>query len=340
MIVESNFKPAWWMKNKHIQTIIPRVYRRNHKIQTENETLATPDGDFLDISWTKKPQADNTTPIVIVFHGLEGNVESFYASGMLDAITKRGWIGVLMHFRGCSGRPNNQARAYHSGETSDPQFFIDYLSQHFSKSPLMAVGFSLGGNVLAKYLGEKGEQCKLLCGAVISAPLRLAGCAKRISQRFSKVYQKYLLDKMKHSAINKIQHLKDAYPLALKATDIRKFSTLAQFDEHITAPLHGFKNALDYYTQASAMQFLRNVKVPTLILHAADDPFMAPDVIPTAEELSPAIRYELSKAGGHVGFLSGVNPLKPIFWLEKRVPEFFQSQLTKEMNSNKSLDAE
>lgn len=329
MIVESSFKPAWWMTNKHVQTIIPRIYRRNHTLHTEDETLSTPDGDFLDISWTRKPAKDEQTPIVIVFHGLEGNIESFYASGMLDAIKKRGWIGVLMHFRGCSGRPNNQARAYHSGETSDPQFFIDYLNKQFTNAPLMAVGFSLGGNVLAKYLGEKGEQCKLLCGAVISAPLRLAGCAKRISQRFSKVYQKYLLDKMKHSAISKIQHLKENYPLQLKAGDIRKFSTLAQFDEYITAPLHGFKSALDYYTQSSAMQFLRSVKVPTLILHAADDPFMAPDVIPTMDDLSPSIRYELSQAGGHVGFLSGVNPLKPIFWLEKRVPEYLQEQLAK-----------
>lgn len=327
MIVESTFKPAWWMTNQHIQTIIPRVYRRNHHIQTTDEILSTPDNDFLDISWTRKPSADEATPIVIVFHGLEGNVESFYASGMLAAIQQRGWIGVLMHFRGCSGRPNNAARAYHSGETQDPQFFIDYLSKQYPRAPLMAVGFSLGGNVLAKYLGEKGEQCKLLCGAVISAPLRLAGCAKRISQRFSKVYQKYLLDKMKHSAITKIQHLKEAYPLKIRASDIKKFSTLAQFDEHITAPLHGFKSALDYYTQASAMQFLRHIKVPTLILHAADDPFMAPDVVPHSQDLSPTIRYELSQAGGHVGFLAGTNPFKPIFWLEKRVPAYLQEQL-------------
>lgn len=330
MIVESDFKPAWWMTNKHIQTIIPRVYRRNHSIHTDDETLSTPDGDFLDISWTRKPTENETTPIIIVFHGLEGSVESFYASGMLAAIKQRGWIGVLMHFRGCSGRPNNQSRAYHSGETEDPQFFIDYLSQRFSKAPLMAIGFSLGGNVLAKYLGEKGEQCKLLCGAVISAPLKLAGCAKRISQRFSKVYQKYLLDKMKHSAISKIQHLREHYPLSLNIADIKKFSTLSQFDEHVTAPLHGFRNALDYYTQASAMQFLRNIQVPTLILHAADDPFMAEDVVPQASDLSDSIRYELSNAGGHVGFLGGVNPLKPIFWLEQRIPEYFHQQLMKQ----------
>ncbi len=329
MIIESDFKPAWWLKNCHLQTILPRVYRKNHTLNVTTETLTLPDGDFVDLAWTRKPEQGETTPIVAVFHGLEGSINSFYARGMMDAIRAQGWIGVLMHFRGCSGKLNKHARAYHSGETEDARFFLNHIQSHYPTAPLSAIGFSLGGNVLTKYLGEESHLSQLASAVVISAPLHLAGCAERISRRFSRIYQKYLLDMLKNTTIKKMEAFKSAFPLKLSADQIARFKTLMQFDDAITAPLHGFKSAADYYAKASGLQFLKSIKTPSLFIHAKDDPFMSHSVIPSSADLSPTIQYELSEAGGHVGFLSGKNPMNPTFWLEKRAPLYIAEQLKK-----------
>jgi predicted alpha/beta-fold hydrolase len=314
------------MKNPHLQTILPRFYRKKTSISTIDEHFELPDGDFVELSWSQKPEAVDTKPIVIVFHGLGGSINSFYANGMMKAIDKAGWVGVLMHFRGCGKQTNRHSQAYHSGETGDATNFIEWLSRTFPKRPLAAVGFSLGGNMLAKYLGERGPQSLLDAAVVISAPLRLSPCANRMTQSFSRVYQKYLLDMLKVNMLKKLAHLKEAFILDVTAQQIKKVKTLREFDDLITGPLHGFVDANDYYEQCSGIQFLPNITTSTLIIHAADDPFMTHQVHPKAEELSSAIRYELSDGGGHVGFLHGKHPLKPQFWLEQRVPQFIAEQ--------------
>lgn len=323
MLIQSPFKAAWWMRNPHLQTILPRFFASQTPLYTIDEIFELPDGDFVELSWTAKPVAHQ--PIVVVFHGLEGSIDSFYAQGMLRAIKDSGWIGVLMHFRGCGVQTNRHSRAYHSGETSDASVFIQWLKQQFPDQPLGAIGFSLGGNMLAKYLGEQADNSLLDAAVVISAPLRLAPCSQRIGQRFSQIYQKYLLDKLKQSMLKKLAKLKDGFMLNISANDITQLKTLKQFDELITAPIHGFSSAEDYYQQSSALPFLKKITTPTLVIHAQDDPFMTEEVLPTPQDLSPAVHFELSARGGHVGFIHGKHPLKPQFWLEQRAPEFIHS---------------
>lgn len=326
VIVESTFKPAWWLRNPHLQTILPRIYRKRSVIDTLSEQFDLEDGDFLQLNWTEKPQAQSTKPIVVVFHGLGGSIDSFYATGMMKRIIHEGWIGVLMHFRGSGERPNRHAQAYHSGATAEATEFLTWLKNNYPNRPLAAIGFSLGGNVLAKYLGEQGGNSPLDAAVVISAPLRLAPCAVRLNNSFSRVYQKYLLDKLKVGIIGKINYLKGNFPIKITISEIKAIKTLREFDNKITGPLHGFIDADDYYARCSGLPFLKNVTTNTLIIHAADDPFMTHQVHPQPQDLSPTVRYELSSGGGHVGFLSGKNPLKPRFWLEQRAPEYIKQQ--------------
>lgn len=308
-----------------MQTILPRFYRLRRKVKTYDETFELPDGDFVELSWAAKPTHDSNKPLVVLFHGLGGSIDSFYASGMLQAVAKMGWQCVLMHFRSCGKKTNRLPQAYHCGETLDAGNFIRWLKAKNPQRPLAAIGFSLGGNMLAKYLGESREQSQLDCAVVISAPLKLSPCAERIGKRFSRVYQQFLLGKLKDGMLKKLDYLKEKFPLKLNAADITKIKTLREFDERITGPLHGFENAEDYYTRASALPYLKHITTPTLIIHAADDPFMTHQVKPKPEELSSAIRYELSGKGGHVGFLHGRHPMKPQFWLEQRAPEYIRS---------------
>lgn len=325
MIVESRFKPAWWMSNSHLQTILPRFYRLRRDVKTFDECFELPDGDFVELSWSDKTARQSNRPLVVLFHGLGGSIDSFYARGMLKAVMDKGWQCVLMHFRSCGKHTNRLARAYHSGETLDAGIFIRWLKQQSPHRPLSAIGFSLGGNMLAKYLGETKNESQLDSAVVISAPLKLSPCAEKISKRFSRVYQQFLLEKLKSGMLKKLQYLKEKFPLQISEEEVSSIRTLREFDERITGPLHGFESAEDYYTQCSGLQFLKHITTPTLIIHAADDPFMTHQVKPKPEELSPAIRYELSRKGGHVGFVHGKHPMRPQFWLEQRAPEYIQS---------------
>ena len=262
-----------------------------------------------------------------MFHGLGGSIDSFYTIGMLKAIVKHGWIGVLMHFRGSGDKTNRHAKAYHSGATEDPSEFLPYLKETYPNRPLFAMGFSLGGNVLAKYLGEQGKNSPLDGAVVISAPLRLAPCAKRLDKNFSRIYQQYLLMRLKQGMKQKLQYLKHNFPIKITEKQLMKIKTLREFDNRLTGPLHGFANADDYYEKCSGAQYLDNIATPTLIIHAVDDPFMTKHVPPSEAEISDAVLVELSYTGGHVGFLSGKHPLKPTFWLEQRAPLYIAEQI-------------
>lgn len=315
MSKSSNFKPAWWLKNRHLQTMAAKVLRRNETIHTIQETIELEDGDFLDLVWTEAPDASPEKPIVLVLHGLEGSIDSHYAKGMMNAIAERGWIGLLMHFRGCSGRPNRHAQSYHSGATEDVHFLTQLLKQRFQQRQLGILGFSLGGNVLAKYLAEDDNPI-YQSAVVICAPLHLASCAQQINKGFSKVYQKYLVDMLKDSTSEKvsmqlIQHIDHE--------ELKAITSLYDFDEKVTAPLNGFKDANDYYEKASGIYVLEHINRPTLILHAQDDPFLCNDHIMAMDINNPDITFEVSQYGGHVGFIAGTNPFKPMYWLEERV---------------------
>jgi hypothetical protein len=228
-----------------------------------------------------------------------------------------------MHFRGASEEPNRLARGYHSGETEDFNFVLRQLRAREPSVPLAVVGFSLGGNVLLKWLGEQGGAAPVATAVAVSVPFDLRGCAVAIGRGFSRVYQARLLRAMRSAARIKFSRIEA--PFALPPLDeLRDF---VAYDAAMTAPLHGFASVDDYYDRCSSRQFLRRIEVPTLVIHALDDPFMSPDVVPTEAELSPQVRLELSAQGGHVGFVAATAGGGPRYWLEKRIPEHLQHHL-------------
>ncbi len=330
-LVPSEFHPPWWAKNRHVQTIWPRFLQSRLKITSVMQRLPLPDGDFIDLAWSPEPA--NSRGIVVIFHGLEGSIKSHYANDMMAVLYQQGWHVVLMHFRGCSGTPNLTPRMYHSGDTQDALYFLSWLEEQFPEQQKLAIGFSLGANMLLKLLGENPDQRILRAAVAISAPFLLAECSESINKGFSRVYQTYLLKSMVKNFSEKMSRMandKVIEALNLSKDTLKKLSNFRDFDDLITAPLHGFANAEEYYRKCSARGFLRNILTPTLVLHAKDDPFMNASIVPTREELAPAVRLELSERGGHVGFMQGP-PWKPKVWLHQRVSQFFN-----DLNLNKN----
>ena len=323
MLIKSNFRAAWWLANPHLQTISAKWLRRKEKLATLTETLELPDGDFIDLAWTQLPDVKNTKPIIVILHGLEGSVESHYVKGMLATIQQRGWIGLLMHFRGCSGRANRLATAYHSGDTQDITYLANSLKERFDLCPLFLLGYSLGGNVVSRYLALHPNN-PFTAASIVCAPLHLASCSQRINKGLSKFYQKYLLNMLKHNTQQKItaKLITDICPTALS-----KINTMWDFDHIITAPLNGFASADDYYQQSSGLFVLHHIQQPCLIIHATDDPFLHHQAITFNHILPENVIVEVSERGGHVGFISGKNPFNPIYWLERRIPHFIEQHL-------------
>ena len=319
MIINSQFKPALALTSPHVQTVLPRFLYRNSLKNYICQTLELDDGDFLDLVWTNKPV--NNQPIVVVFHGLEGSIESSYVNGIMLAIKKRGWAGLLMHFRGCSGRANRLSRSYHSGETEDAKQLLSYISKEYPLSPVAAIGYSLGGNMLLKLQAEMGVNSLLKAAVSVCAPLELNNCALRMNKGFSKIYQFHLLNSMKKNVMLKAKEHNYEQLIKLAPQKIKRLKNFREFDNSVTAPLHGFRDVDDYYTQSSARQYLHKIAKPTLLIQARDDPFMSVQLIPEASELSDSTQLELSEHGGHVGFISG-HIFKPVFWLESRIPEY------------------
>jgi len=314
------FKPAWWCRNPHLQTLWPVLFRRRPRPRLRRERLELPDGDFVDLDWT----LNESGPIVLLFHGLEGSSRSHYARAMLAALPRHGLRGVLMHFRGCSGEPNRLPRAYHSGDTGDIDFLVRTLQRREPGTPLAAVGYSLGGNALLKWLGEQGAQAPVTCAAAVSVPFLLHESSAHLNRGFARIYQRHLMRSLKDNVRCKAARL--APPVPLDTLD--RMRSFYDFDNRITGPLHGFRDAMHYYTSSSSRPYLNRIRIPTLIVHAADDPFMPASVIPQAGELSPAITLALHSHGGHVGFVTGGRPWRPRYWLDEAVPAWLRKFLS------------
>lgn len=313
----NSFKAAWWLSNPHLQTLYPTFFRKTVNIKLNKERLDTPDKDFLDITYPD----DNGGPLVLVFHGLEGSIHSHYAKGMIKALYDAELYPVFMHFRGCSGEANKTTRRYHSAETTDPSFLLHTFKNRFPERDIYVVGFSLGGNMLLKWLNDMSDNSPIKKAVAISVPFDLSICNKRLQKGLSRIYLKHLLNKL-HEGI-RYKHDAGLFPADFNKTINSK--TFWEFDEYATAPLHGFKGADDYYAKCSSKFYLRNIHTPTLIIQAKDDPFLTQDALPEKKELSPTITLELTNKGGHVGFISGSNPLEPVFWAEQRTVTFFKS---------------
>jgi predicted alpha/beta-fold hydrolase len=315
----SAFQPAWWLRSCHLQTILPNSpLRPRAHLSLREEVLELPDGDFLRLEW-----ADGDGPIIVMLHGLEGSSRSRYARGIMAALRRAGHRVVLMSFRGCGGVPNRLSRSYHAGETGDLAYLIGQLRERYPAQPLAALGYSLGGNALLKYLGESGDRSGLSTAVAVSVPFDLQESCAAMSVGAARIYRNLLLGHLKDSTVRKFSARPAPFDLrpGLAAPDFEGF------DGRITAPLHGFSDAPDYYRKASCRRFLQDVRVPTLILHAADDPFMTRAAIPAAAELAECVTLELSEHGGHVGFVAGSAPWNLHCWLEKRIVRHFDDAL-------------
>ncbi|CEG57607.1 hydrolase [Legionella fallonii] len=323
MIIESQFKPAWWLTNPHAQTIYSSMIRPVKACIDKMEKLDLPDGDFLNLAWSTANLPEDT-PLVVILHGLGGCVNSSYVARFMSAFNNQGWRAVLMHFRGAGQEPNRLPRAYHSGETSDLDYLIQVLQQREPNTKKIVVGVSLGGNVLLKWLGEKGTQSSIIAGVAVSVPFVLNIIADRMNVGFSRIYQMHLLNNLKEVFARKANYLQDPPEAIKKAAECNCFWT---FDNQVTAPLHGFSSVHAYYRESSSRQYLKRIATPTLIIHSLDDPFMTKDVVPREDELSESVTLELSKKGGHAGFISGNKPGFPIYWLDQRIPEYIAEQL-------------
>jgi len=289
--------------------------RLRPRLDIEWQRVELSDGDFIDLAWSG-PKDGKT---VLLLHGLEGSVHSAYAIGIMHALMRRGYRACLMHFRGCT-EPNRLAQWYHSGQSEDPQRILEFLRDQMGIQIYAAVGFSLGGNVLLKWLGEQGSAMPLQRAAVMSVPFQLAHAAWRMGGGFSRLYQWYLVSSMRNKY--KIKFANVPSPLEV---DINTLNTFWQFDDQVTAPLHGFKGADDYYTRASSLQYIPRIRVPTLILHASDDPFMYVHTPPTPDELPENVWLELTAHGGHVGFVSGLIPGLANYWGERRLLDWIDN---------------
>jgi predicted alpha/beta-fold hydrolase len=320
MITRSDFRPAWWLPGPHLQTLYPTLCRRRAHPQLGRERLELADGDFIDLDWTDS----NGGPVVLVLHGLEGSLASHYSGGILGALTASGYHAALMYFRGCSGEPNRLPRSYHSGETADLQAVIDHIRRRHPATPLAVIGYSLGGNVLLKWLGEQGQAAALTTAVAISVPFELDSAARRLEQGLSRIYQRYLLRKLRRAVRLKAT----VHPPPVSLEELSRLATFHQFDDAVTAPLHGFKGVGDYYRRSSSRQYLDRIVVPTLILQAQDDPFLPARAIPVDADLSKAVTLELSPRGGHVGFIAGRIPFAADYWLETRICRHLQERLT------------
>jgi predicted alpha/beta-fold hydrolase len=279
--------------------------------------LELPDGDFVRLDWV-----GSRGPIVIVLPGLQGDLESAYVRGFLRACESRGWRGVLLNYRG-HGEPNRTQRSYHCGMTCDLDYLVEHLARQMPDTPLAVVGYSVGANICLKWLGERGQQGQTppVAAAVgVSAPFQLGVVAKKIERGFSRIYQWYLLRSLRRDVVRKMAALHNNFGLTRR--ELRRLNTFFKFDDRISGPWSGFRGAEDYYAKTRSDVLLSHVTVPTLIVNAHNDPLVPSHLLPPPSKLSDKVTIEITRGGGHLGFVSGRRPWSPKFWLDERVPEF------------------
>ncbi|HUH12539.1 MAG TPA: alpha/beta fold hydrolase [Longimicrobiales bacterium] len=353
------FRPAWWLPGPHAQTIAGKLLRPEPELTLRRERLETPDGDFVDLDHASDP--GNGAPVVLVLHGLEGSARRHYMKLTYAALLERGMHPIGMNFRSCStpvaeappeveggarrrggaarfepnrtarGRaarfePNRTARLYHSGETGDLAFVLGRLRERFPGRAFGAVGFSLGGNVLLKFLGEAGRdgRAPLDAAAAVSVPFDLSAGSTQLERGlFAWLYTRYFMRGLRSKTAAKAELLGDRCDLAA----VRRARTLRQFDDAATAPLHGFRDAEDYYARSSSARFIAHIRVPTLLIHALDDPFLPAEHVPRAAvEANAHLTPLFPRAGGHVGFVGG-SPAAPTFWAEGEAARYLEAHL-------------
>jgi uncharacterized protein len=309
------YRPAWWLPGAHVQTVVGKFLRPRPVLPLAQERWETPDGDLLELVIGPDPGRDR--PVVLVLHGLEGNVDRGYVQLTLQALLGRGALALALNFRGCGSGPNRRPRFYHSGDTTDVSFVVEEMGRRFPGRPVGVVAYSLGGNMLLRYMGERGEGVAphLGAAAAVSVPFDLAGGTGVLERGImGRVYSHYFLRSLRQKVSAKRALLESTIDVE-RALAAR---TLRIFDDHATAPLHGFRDSAHYYDEARVEPVLEAIRVPTLLLASRDDPFLPPDSIPEETVArNPWLVPAFTPSGGHVGFVSGAHPFRPRFWAEE-----------------------
>jgi predicted alpha/beta-fold hydrolase len=314
------FNPAWWAPGPHFQTILAHFLRPVRAVTVSRHRLETPDGDFVDYDYL---EGEKTAPLVLILHGLEGNSQARYIRSLLSQIRDQRWHAVMLNHRGCSGEPNRLESTYHSGKTEDIRFVIEYFKQRGFLN-IYAVGYSIGGNMLLKYLGESSDEniaavAKAVC---VSVPYDLAASVKLLEKSFINhwVYARSMLKSLKKKVSQKFPK----FSTKVRLGHVAKCDTFSVFDEEVTARLNGFKSAPDYWAQCSSINFLEKIRTKVLLVHAMDDPFLTKEYLPLSLiEENPYIDLCLTEKGGHIGFLMGQSPWAQERWLEDRIIDYF-----------------
>lgn len=319
------YRPPAWLPGRHAQTLYPFFLPRPD-VAYQRQRLQTPDGDFWDVDWAgMRPDAHATAPLLVVFHGLEGNSGSNYARHLMHEAHARGWRGVVPHFRGCSGEPNRLPRAYHSGDHAEIGAMLAALRSCVAPAtPVVAVGISLGGSALLNWLGRAGPQAAATLSAVATAsvPLDLMAAGLAIDRGFNRIYAWHFLQTLKPKAIA----MAACFPGRIDVERVARATTMREFDDSVTAPLHGFADVDDYWTRGSSKQWLPGVALPALVLNARNDPFVPGVSLPTDAEVSSWVHLEQPPAGGHAGFPDGRFPGSGA-WLPRRLAAFLATAL-------------
>lgn len=311
------FRTPFFLTNPHVQTILPKFMKHakpdyQRKLHSDRTGTTQVAYDFVFAGSKPNPQK----PLALMFHGLEGSSESHYAIAFANYAKSQGMDSVIVHYRGCGGIENTAELDYNAGDTAEAEHVFNLLKQKYGYEKILATGVSLGGNMLARYMGEQGENAQCVGAVVISAPVDLTTSAKAMHRFVAKrVYTPYLLNPLLQKAFAKIDD-----PELI--TSLKNIKTIDEFDELYTAPRHGYSTGANYYTQASALPVLKDVKKPTLLITAKDDPFLG--ILATSQDISPSVRLLYSEHGGHVGFVRLQNKKLDVDWLPETTFKFFE----------------
>jgi predicted alpha/beta-fold hydrolase len=318
-LIESTYRAPRWLPGGHAQTIVGARLVPLPDVRYRRERWDTPDGDFIDVDFAQPEPAATAAPVLVLFHGLEGCSRSHYALAVMRHFADRGWRALVAHFRGCSGEPNRLPRAYHSGDSDEGDWILRRVHARWPAARLHAVGISLGGNMLAKWLGEReGDAGFVSAAASVGSPLDLAAGGAALSRGFNRLYTRMFLSTLRAKALEKIAR----FPGVARAEAIRAARDLYDYDNAYTAPVHGFRDTDDYWCRASGKPWLRAVRVPHLVLNARNDPFVPAASLPREGEVSRFVHLEQPDDGGHIGFVRGAVP-GDLTFIPQRLSEFF-----------------
>jgi predicted alpha/beta-fold hydrolase len=317
--IQSTYQSPRWLIGGHAQTIVPATLLPVPQVAYRRERWGTPDDDFVDVDFAQPEPTNAAAPVLVLFHGLEGSSRSRYALVTMRLFADRGWRAMVVHFRGCSGEPNLLPRAYHSGDSAEGDWVLQRAHARWPAARLHAAGVSLGGNMLAKWLGEREDDAGFVTAAAsIGSPLDLAAGGAALSRGFNLLYTRMFLSTLRAKTLAKIER----FPGVADAEQVRRARDLYEYDNAYTAPVHGFRDTEDYWLRASGKPWLRNVRVPHLVLNARNDPFVPVESLPAAHEVSRHVQLEQPAAGGHIGF-AGASARHGAHFIAGRLHEFF-----------------